>query len=87
MITTTTDHIEGYRITEYLGVVFADAANYYGRFPNLNNPDTWDSDSKAPKEADAIIGIQYFANEYGLNVGKSYCKCIVVGTAVKIEKI
>lgn len=25
MITTTTDHIEGYRITEYLGVVFADA--------------------------------------------------------------
>ena len=28
MITTTTDHIDGYRITEYLGLVFAHAQTY-----------------------------------------------------------
>ncbi len=46
MITTTTDHIDGYRITEYLGVVFADAAILYGRQRlNFNDAKNWDWNS------------------------------------------
>ena len=41
MITTTTDHIEGYRITEYLGVVFADAPDVRLRNRNINEPEAW----------------------------------------------
>ena len=41
MITTTTDHIDGYRITEYLGVVFADAPDVRFRNRNINEPEAW----------------------------------------------
>lgn len=75
MFTTTTDHIEGYRITEYLGVVFARHAGPEYGCAGMNKPDRWEL---RPNEADAIIGIQYVATDryYGL-----------IGTAVKIEKI
>ncbi len=44
MITTTTDHIDGYRITEYLGVVFADAPDVRFRNRNINEPAAWHMD-------------------------------------------
>ncbi len=71
MITTTTDHIEGHRITEYIGVVFADARMTINDF---NEPQRW---TPYPQGANAIIGIQY---------GKSGDSAHLIGTAVKIEK-
>jgi uncharacterized protein YbjQ (UPF0145 family) len=80
MITTTTDHIEGYRITEYLGVVFADAPDF--RFPNryINEPKAWHMEYDEEK-ADAIIGIQYVM----AGRDRSFSSRLI-GTAVKIEK-
>ena len=76
MITTTTDHIEGYRITEYLGVVMAHAQDHH----DFNDPYYWQDRDMAGK-ADAIIGIQYgVARSTGVTAQ-------LVGTAVKIEKI
>ena len=76
MITTTTDHIDGYRITEYLGVVFADAGRY--SVTNFNNPEAWSSEAQ---QADAIIGIQYVMSAKERSVISH-----LMGTAVKIEK-
>ena len=75
MFATTTDHIEGYRITEYLGVVFGHHTGSEYGCAGMNQPDKW---KLMPNEADAIIGIQYVATDryHGL-----------IGTAVKIEKI
>lgn len=73
MITTTTDHIEGYRITEYLGVVRASSNGDL----NCNDPDFWKARDMA-RNADAIIGIQYVARDRSDHL---------IGTAVKIEKI
>ena len=76
MITTTTDHLEGYKITEYLGIVFAEVSNRY----DLNEPYFWNS-SETAHHADAIIGIHYvIARSSGLTQK-------LIGTAVKIEKI
>lgn len=72
MITTTTDHIEGYRITEYRGVVFADARMTIHDF---NEPQRW---TPFPQNADAVIGIQY---------ERSGDSAHLIGTAVKIEKV
>jgi len=71
MITTTTDHIDGYRITEYLGLVFAHAQDY----KDFNDPYYW-QDREMARQADAIIGIRDRSNSSRL-----------IGTAVKIEKI
>lgn len=76
MITTTTDHIEGYRITEYLGVVMAHAHGYQ----NFNDPYNW-QDRDMARNADAIIGIQYGVARSNGETAR------LVGTAVKIEKI
>ncbi len=68
--------------------MFANAEILYnGRRPNLNDANNWDWNSDSQKEADSIIGIQYFANKYGLAHGGLGGECIVIGTAVKIEKI
>ena len=77
MLTTTTEHLEGYKITEYLGVVFADAGKYQTTI--FSNPDVW---SYAAQQADAIIGIQHVMAARDRNVISH-----LVGTAVKIEKI
>lgn len=76
MITTTTDHIDGYRITEYLGVVFAQAPNIRSRNGNINEPTEWHMEYGEEK-ADAIIGIQYVMADRASRL---------IGTAVKIEK-
>ena len=80
MITTTTDHIEGYRITEYLGVVFAEAPNIRCRNRNINEPTAWHMEYGEEK-ADAIIGIQYVM----AGMDRSFSSRLI-GTAVKIEK-
>ncbi len=76
MITTTTDHVEGYRITEYLGVVFADASKY--SVTNFNNSETW---SYEAQQADAIIGIQHVMSAKERSVLSH-----LIGTAVKLDK-
>lgn len=80
MITTTTDHIEGYRITEYLGVVFAEAPDIRFRNCKINEPEAWHMEFDEIK-ADAIIGIRY------VRAGKERSiSSHLIGTAVKIEK-
>lgn len=77
MITTTTDHIESFKITEYLGVVFADADKYLTT--NYNDPSAWSYDAY---QADAIISIHHVmaAKEHSVISH-------LIGTAVKIEKL
>ena len=80
MITTTTDHIDGYHITEYLGVVFADAPDVRFRNRDINEPKAWHMEYDEEK-ADAIIGIQYVRAGRDRSISSH-----LIGTAVKIEK-
>ena len=80
MITTTTEHIEGYRITEYLGVVFADAPDFRVSNRYINEPKAWHMEYDEEK-ADAIIGIQYVM----AGRDRSFSS-LLIGTAIKIEK-
>jgi len=76
MITTTTDNLEGYKITEYLGVVFGSQSSEF----NMNDPYSW-KPSDISKQADAIVGIRIaIARDGGVSER-------IMGTAVKIEKI
>ena len=76
MITTTTDDLEGYKITEYLGVVFG----FQSTQLEMNDPYSW-KPSDISKQADAIIGIRIaIARDGGVSER-------IMGTAVKIEKI
>jgi uncharacterized protein YbjQ (UPF0145 family) len=81
MITTTTDHIDGYRITEYLGVVFADAPDVRFDVHRINEREAWHIEYDE-KKADAIIGIQYVMAGTDRSIAKR-----LIGTAVKIEKV
>ena len=76
MITTTTDRLEGYKITEYLGVVFGFQSSQL----EMNDSYCW-KPSYISKQADAIIGIR-IAIARGGGVSER-----IMGTAVKIEKI
>lgn len=80
MITTTTDHVEGYRITEYLGVVFADTPDFRISNRYINEPEAWHMEYDEEK-ADAIIGIQYVMAGRDISFSSR-----LIGTAVKIEK-
>ena len=76
MITTTTEHLDGYKITEYLGVVIG-SQSYK---TELDKPSHW-KPWGISNQADAIIGIRIaIARADGISE-------LIMGTAVKIEKI
>lgn len=82
MITTTTDHLEGYRITEYLGIVklvldeVSEEKNYM--------PTQWEF-KHYPEGTDAIIDIKLsLAESHGDYLSQT---AVLLGTAVKVEKI
>ena len=78
MITTTTDHIEGYRITEYLGVVFADAPNVRFRNRNINEPEAWHmeyDEEKHPEYLETYAEVLYGLGER-VKAEKTFARCM-----------
>lgn len=76
MILTNTDHLDGYKITEYLGL----ASIVKDPKDDLNE---WTSYPKIPEGTDAIINIQvcFLPNTH------SYREILLTGTAVRVEKV
>lgn len=83
MIVTTTDSIEGYEITDYLGIVF-DA--YF--FPYSDTVDDCDLVTQAVKKgANAVVGVTFSAaSDVSGYCATTEINCIAMGTAVKIRK-
>lgn len=87
MIITTTSSLQGYEITDYLGLAYGLSVNYnngmgkagmklWGK--TLDGLTSSLTDCAAEMGADAVIGMTYFQEK---------SMCYVYGTAVKIKKI
>ncbi len=80
MIATTTETIDGYRISEYLGIVES-RDSLYNRFRVDVLIDSLKNEAITKHNANAVIGIRF------LKIGASLSESIMAyGTAVKIEK-
>ena len=79
MIITTTPNIEGYEITEYLGIVGGDIDIIYGQDELVRLAEE--------KNADAVVGVMSmpYVEVQGAVTGSSVYQ-ITIGTAVKIRK-
>ena len=79
MIITTTPNIEGYEITEYLGIVGGNIDIIYGQDELVKLAEE--------RNADAVVGIKSMSYvEVTGNVANSTIYYVTIGTAVKIRK-